>query len=136
MKNIHITGKQGKDSKLCEEEVEPESKSVQKFKNQPKKKTKEKKKGKRGRKPAPEITEIIGNRRLILRAYLILFLQGETNVDPKCGISTLAHYLYEYGGFYSRTHKPISYNTLRKELTEIKQELIETKVLEKKSKNY
>lgn len=56
-------------------------------------------------------------------------------VDPKYGTATLCRYLTKLEIFQTANDKPMSYNTIKEDITEIKKELLLEKSKRKPSKN-
>ena len=57
------------------------------------------------------------------KVYLIMFLEGDMGVDPKYGTATLCRFLVGLGILKAKNGKPLSYNTIKQDITEIKREL-------------
>lgn len=77
----------------------------------------------------------MGERRPIIKAFLISFLKGDMGMDPQCGTATLCRYLTELKIFKAANGKPLSYNTIKEDITEIKKELLLEESKKKSSKN-
>ena len=56
-------------------------------------------------------------------------------VDPKYGTATLCRYLTELEIFKTANGKPLSYNTIKEDITEIKKELLREESTKKSPKN-
>ena len=56
-------------------------------------------------------------------------------MDPKYGTATLCRYLTKFEIFQTANDKPMSYNTIKEDITEIKKELLLEESKRKPSKN-
>ena len=56
-------------------------------------------------------------------------------MDPQCGTATLCRYLTGLGIFLAANGNPLSYNTIKEDITEIKKELLFEESPKKSSKN-
>lgn len=92
-------------------------------------------KAKTGPKSGEALQGIMGERRPVIKVFLISFLKGDMGVNPLCGTATLCRYLTELKIFRAANGKPLSYNTIKEDITEIKKEGLLEESLKKVSKN-
>lgn len=55
---------------------------------------------------------------------LEMFMEGDMGVDPKVGLATLERFIAERKIFVTKSGKPLSFNTIKDDFTEILKEYL------------
>lgn len=55
---------------------------------------------------------------------LEMFMEGDMGVDPKAGLATLERFIAERKIFVTKSGKPLSFNTIKDDFTEILKEFL------------
>jgi hypothetical protein len=91
-------------------------------------------KKKRGPKRGADIPGIYQERERLETLLLDMFLKGDMGVDPKAGLATLERFITERKIFVTKSGKPLSFNTIKDDFTEIWKEYLRKKPKNKKNK--
>ena len=65
---------------------------------------------------------------------LEMFMEGDMGVDQKAGLATLERFIAERKIFVTKSGKPLSFNTIKDDFTEILKEFLRKIINNKKKK--
>lgn len=91
-------------------------------------------KKKRGVKRGDDIRGIFLKRDVLEMLLLEMFMKGYMGVDPKAGLATLERFITERELFVSKSGKPLAFNTIKDDFTEILKEYLRKENRSKKKK--
>ncbi len=78
---------------------------------------------------------IFKERRKLETVLLEMFLEGDMGVDPQYGTATLCRFIADLDILYSKNGKPLSINTIKGDISEIKKEKLYQTTDKKQKKN-
>lgn len=63
-----------------------------------------------------------------------MFLEGDMGVDPQAGLATLERFIAEKEIFITKSGKPLSFNTIKDDFTDIVKDYLHKTINNKKKK--